>query len=103
MTRYGELPVHSSDVFLEIAKGPASYSSLQSALSLSPTTLLRILKFLKKRKFIKVVDIRFKTYHGIRKTYHLTDRGKKVLPLFKKLAKAEGKIFDSLRSAGKNL
>jgi len=93
MTRRVEIPVHTSDVIVELAKAPNSFNHLQNTFALSPSTLSRILKFLRRAKFIEVVIIPSITRDGMRKAYQLTTKGKKIIPYFMKMRDTERKIL----------
>ena len=93
MTRRAEIPVHTSDVIIELAKAPSSFNHLQNTLALSPSTLSRILKFLRKAKVIAIVIIPSITRDGKMKAYDLTAKGKKIIPYFTKLRDTQRKIL----------
>jgi len=93
MSNTKEIPVHSSKVIVELSKGPSSFNQLQLKYALSPSTLVRDLRFLRAAGFIEVVIIRSETRDGMRKAYALTGLGKKAVPLFKRLEETEKEIF----------
>jgi len=70
-----------------------SFNELQNDLQISPSTLSRILKYLRAKGSIEV-KIVHDDILGIRKVYSLTKKGKKVLPLFKKLDNAKAEVLD---------
>jgi len=97
MTRHPDIPVHTSDVICDLAKAPNSFNYLQHTYKLSPSTLSRILKFLRKAKFIEVVILPSLTREGMRKAYDLTAKGKKVVPMFARLKDTEKKILEMVK------
>jgi len=92
MTNTREIPVHTSKVIIELSKKPNSFNQLQNKHTLSPSTLSRILKFLRSNGCIEVVIIKSDTRDGMKKAYNVTGMGKKVVPLFKRLEDTEGMI-----------
>jgi len=82
---------------LEIAKRPCSFGQLQDWHKLSPSTLSRILKFLRSSGFIEVVIIKHDKRDGMRKAYTVTVNGKKMVPLFKTLDDTEREILERMR------
>jgi DNA-binding HxlR family transcriptional regulator len=97
MTNNKEIPVHTSKVIVELSKKPNSFNQLQNKYVLSPSTLSRILKFLRSRGCIEVVIIRSETRDGMRKAYNITTKGKKMVPLFKRLEDTEGEILSAIK------
>ena len=96
MSRCPDIPIHTEKVMLSLSRDPASFNNLQAALGLSPSTLSRILRFLRTGGLIEVsihnrraepagqgkdVDGR----SGPRKLYMLTKRGKRSAPYFKRM------------------
>jgi len=86
--------VHTSTVILEISKTPNSFNQIQNKYALSPSTLSRILQFLRSNGCIEVVIIRSETRDGMRKAYSITAKGKGVVPLFRRLEETEKEILE---------
>lgn len=97
MTNNREMPVHTSNVIVVLSKKPYSFNQLQNKFALSPSTLSRILRFLRSSGCIEVVIIRSDTRDGMKKAYTITEKGKKVVPLFKRLEETERDILSSIR------
>jgi len=97
MSNTREIPVHTSKVIVEISKKPMSFNPLQFKFSLSPSTLSRILKFLRSAGFIEVVILKSVTREGIMKAYQITGKGKKVVSLFKRYEETEREILEKTR------
>jgi len=97
MSNTREIPVHTSKVIVELTKKPNSFNQLQNKYSLSPSTLSRILKFLRSTGCIEVVIIKSDTRDGMKKAYNLTGKGKKVVGLFKRLDDTEREILSAIK------
>jgi len=97
MSNTREIPVHSSKVIIGLSKGPSSFNQLQLKYALSPSTLVRILRFLRSSGFVQVVIIPSLTRNGMRKAYSITGLGKKAVPLFKRLEETEKEILEKVR------
>ena len=97
MSNTREIPVHTAKVIIEISKKPMSFNPLQNKFSLSPSTLSRILIFLRRTGFIEVVIIRSETRDGMRKAYQITGKGKKMIPIFKRYEDTANEIMEKIR------
>ena len=97
MSNTREIPVHTSKVIVEISMKPMSFNPLQFKFALSPSTLSRILKFLKSAGFVEVVILPSETREGMMKAYQITGKGKKVVSLFKRLEETEKEILEKVR------
>jgi len=54
MSRCPDIPIHTENVMLSLSKAPASFNNLLATLGLSPSTLSRILRFLRTGRLIEV-------------------------------------------------
>jgi DNA-binding HxlR family transcriptional regulator len=108
MSRCPDIPIHTENVMFSLSKAPASFNNLQATLGLSPSTLSRILRFLRKGRLIEVSiynrraeparpgkDADGRT--GPRKLYILTKRGKRSVPYFKRMDSDKRQILKLIR------
>ena len=87
-----DTPIRTSTVVLALSRKVCSFNELHLDLHIPPSTLSRILKYLRTKGCIEVKIVHDEIL-GIRKVYSLTKKGKKVLPLFKKLDDAEAEVL----------
>jgi DNA-binding HxlR family transcriptional regulator len=92
MSRSLEIPVRTSTVVLALSRKACSFNELRLELRVPPSTLTRILNYLRTRGCIEVKILQDENT-GLRKVFFLTKKGKKILPLFKKLDDSEAEVL----------
>jgi len=79
-----------------LAEGPASFGQMLERYHISPSTLSKILKFLRSGRCITHSPGNPDKWNGPRKVYRLTPKGRRLLPAIQRIMDLEKTISDIL-------
>jgi len=94
MSNLRKIPVHTPIIVMGLAEGPASFGQMLKRYSISPSTLSKILKFLRSGRCIKHSTGDPGKWDGPRKVYNLTPKGRRLLPAVQRILETEKAISD---------